>query len=117
VRTDALCASRLVEQRNHLLVVTGARVIDYFDAAKIDARLARGRANSVFASQDRDARQPPVRGGAGGRDSARIFALRQDDVLQVGRGALANVFENSQGIVRVQLFVVSCSVKSRANLS
>ena len=59
-------------------------------------------------------------GGGGpmhGYGIAERLRTVSDDVLQVGRGALANVFENTQGIVRGQLFVVSCSAKSRANLS
>jgi hypothetical protein len=92
-------------------------MIYQFDAAEIGAHLTRGGADFLFVTEDCYARQSLTGGGAGRGHGARILALGQNDVLQVGGGALADLIENTQGVVRGQLVVVSCSLKSRANLS
>ena len=86
-------ASRFVKQGNHLVKVACSGVIDYFNTSEIAPCLLRRQANFFFASQDRDARQPVARGGAGGGNRARILAFRQDDVLWIRRRALANLIE------------------------
>ena len=107
-----------MQKRNHLLVIAGPRVVDDFDAAEIGARLPGGRANPIFAAQDRDLRQTLARGSTGGGDNTRIFAFGKNDVLRISGGALTNLIK--YGHDSGQSSVVSCQFgcwTARANLS
>ncbi len=81
-------------------------------AHTVRARGARGLANLLLRAEDGDAREPFARADRGGDDRARVFALGEDDVLRVGRGALADAFENVHKRVSGPLSVVSCSGRS-----
>ena len=58
---EALRAPQLVVERGDALEVGRAAVVEYRDAAKVSARVARGGANLLLVAEHRDAREPFAR--------------------------------------------------------
>lgn len=82
VSHKTLRTPQLVKERNHLVEIIGALVIDNRDATKIEAIVSRGRADLFIVAQQRNAGDAAAgRIGSGG-DRARIVTFGQDDVLR-----------------------------------
>ncbi len=82
VSHETLRAAQVVKERNHLVEIIGALVIDNRDAAQIQTIVPRGCADLFVVAHHRDARDAASGRIRGGGDRARIVAFRQDDVLR-----------------------------------
>ena len=82
-----------MQQRDHLVEIAGASVVDYFDAAQLNTRLSRGGANPIFAAQDRDPGQTLAHSIACCHNSPRVFAFGQNDVLWIRGGPLPDLIK------------------------
>src|SRR5689334_6057171 len=86
-----------MKQRNHLLEVRRATVVDNHHTAKIQTIIASDRAYLSLVTQHSNTCDALTDRFGSGNDRARILALRQHDVLWSRRGTLANSFENVHG--------------------
>jgi hypothetical protein len=92
-------------------------VIDYFRAAQISARLARGVANFIFVAKDCDSCQALSRRAACRNHSPRVITFGQNDVLWIGGSALANLIKNGHGSGQLSVVSGQLLCESDANLS
>ena len=80
-----------------------------FDAAKIGPFALCGLSNGCFVSEQSNTSHPIARANGRCNDRARIVSFRQDNVLKLSGGALADSFEYGHGgdvrIDQAELFV------------
>ena len=68
-----------------------------FDATQIGAFASCSLSNDCFVSEQSDTSHPIARTNGRGNDRARIVPFRQDNVLGLSAGALADSFEYGHG--------------------
>jgi len=113
VSHQAFRASQVAKERHHFFEIGGATVIDDGYAAQIQVVFTRGRANNLFFTQQRDARQTLIGAMGRGDDRPRIIAFGKYNVLGSGRGALANSFENVHCVICIMCGMSEVKLRSR----
>lgn len=86
-----------MKKRGHLFEIRGTTMIYNFDATEIGAFALCGLSNGCFVSEQSNTSHPIARANCRGNDRARIVSFRQDYVLELCGGALADSFKYGHG--------------------